>query len=56
MLQPKKIGVKQNGRVVRRMVVEDKQSIQPFNVGESIKPCTNILIFLLPKIMLKVQS
>ena len=51
---------------------EDKQSIQPLDVGESIKPCTNILIlllpknnvksctniliFLLPKIMLKVQS
>ena len=34
LAQPKNIDVKQNGRIVRRMV--DKQSIQVLDVGENI--------------------
>ena len=42
MLQPKNFDVKHNGRVVRRKVVRRQTIIQPFDVGENIKPYTNI--------------
>ena len=42
MLQPKNIDVKHNGRVVRRKVVRRQTIIQPLDVGENIKPYTNI--------------
>ena len=45
LAQPRNIDVKQNGRVVRRMVVSKKLSIQVLDVDESInclKPYVNI--------------
>ena len=42
MLQPKNIDVKHNGRVVRRKVVRRQTIIQALDVGENIKPYTNI--------------
>ena len=42
MLQPKNFDVKHNCRVVRRKVVRRQTIIQPFDVGENIKPYTNI--------------
>ena len=45
LAQPINIDVKQNGRVVRRMVVEEKQSIQVPDVEENIN-CLKLNIYV----------
>ena len=45
LAQPKNIDVKQNGRVLRRMVVEEKQSIKVLDVEENIN-CLKLNIYV----------